>query len=160
MKEKQHENKIENKLHQIGEKVLSHDRVIKSEGLNELIVVASKESKYLIRIEAFQILLDQVINELIKEEGKLTYTDTGKILAFLIDLIPNATFFFNSRSEKLTAAGSINIMVTNAKLKKISSFYCQALAKHGQVNIFLPQFITQYNKATVSAVIEKAFLLE
>ena len=72
---------------------MSHDRVIKSEGLNDLIIVAAKESKYLINIKAFQILVDEAITDLVKSHGKLSYSDAGKILTFLSDLVSSATFF-------------------------------------------------------------------
>ena len=92
--------RIEERLHEIGEKVLSHDRHIKSEGFNDLIIVASKESRHLINIKAFQVLIDEVITELVKSHSKLSYADTSKVLSFLINLVPNATFFFNSRAGK------------------------------------------------------------
>lgn len=159
-KDKEKENKIENTLHIIGEKVLSHDRSIKSEGLQDLIIIASKNSRHLINIHAFQILLDEVINDICKNEDRLSYNDTGKIFAFLIDMIPSATFFFNSRAEKLLSAGTVNLMVTNSKLKTISQFFLSSLAKYGQINTFLPLFIKEFNKVTVSAVAEKGYILE
>ena len=159
-KDKETEMKIEEKLHIIGEKVLSNDRAIKSEGLNDLIIISSKNSRHLINIKAFQILLDEVINDIVKSHDKLSYNDTGKILAFLVDMIPSAAFFFNARAEKLLAAGTVNLTVTNSKLKTIAQFYLNAIAKYGQINTFLPVFIKEYNSVTVSAVSEKAFILE
>ena len=159
-KDREKEAKIEETLHIIGEKVLSKERGIKSEGLQDLIVIASKNSRHLINIHAFQILLDEVINDITKVEDRLSYNDTGKILAFLIDMIPSATFFFNSRADKLLAAGVLDLQVTNAKLKTISQFYLNAIAKHGQINTFLPVFLKEFNKASVSATVEKAFIIE
>jgi hypothetical protein len=54
---------------------------------------------------------------------RVSYNDTGKILAFLVDMIPRATFFFNDRAEKLCSAGVKNLLVTNAKLKTIAQFF-------------------------------------
>ena len=116
--------RIEERLHDIGKKVLSNDRNIKSESFNDLIIVTSKESRHSINIKVFKILIDEVITELVKSNSKLTYTDTSKIFSFLIDLIPNATFFFDSRADKyfqnmnkqkdkFLRAGTLNIMASN-----------------------------------------------
>ena len=38
--------------------------------------------------------------------------------------------------------------------------YLASLSKYGQVNMFIPELINQYNSVTVSAINEKVFLLE